>query len=411
MKKRIVYILLVFFSLNIYAKDIDLSFLKGTWAPENELPSNVQIQLKYDQFYPNDSSFDFFLFNDTYPYLGMLKLSGLSYGYLIKSYSIKDESLICECYLGHFSDNDIEVYPEKYNVTITIIDDSWILIDGLENESILKKSNRLYRVKEGRKEPVHRAVVNDSFVRVRTAPNLQSQTMYLLPKDLKVQVVDQSDTVTEIDGEKWCWYKIRSIYTFDGWIYGKYLDINQHNLIEEKVIKIENWGFRKGDLYTYINDCKFSYYSDFDLSTEELQDFLQKIDCTGDIIKNLNTVTTKYEFSDLKITGKLSSKSNKEMFRDIYFGFSQSNDIIKSSDTFGDKFNKTIVVKSNKHGYCYGVSIGMQKSEVEAIFGTPDEQNENSITYKAENSGLFTFEFCFDENNILVSYSCSYKRP
>lgn len=413
MKKRILYILLCLLNFVLYAKSSDLSFLNGTWAPENQLPTKCPIELKYDEFYPNESSFDFFEFNEDYSYLGMLKHSGLSFGYLIKSLSFNGNKITCECYIGHFSDGDIEIYSEKFNVTITIIDDSWIQIEGLEKESLLKESNKLYRVKEGRKKPVHRAVVNDSFVRLRTEPNLQSHTMYILPKNLEVLVVDQSDSFTEIDGEKWCWYKIQSFYFFDGWIYGKYLNINQHQLSAEKQIKIENWGFRKDNLYTYLKNCNFSYYSDFDISKEELQELLQKIDCTGDIIKNLNSVTKKYEFSHLN--GTLSSISNVEMLRNIYFNFKQSENNIKATDKKGVEFKRnkdksnTIVVKSNRHGCLYGISIGMKKDAVETIFGPPDTKKEKSITYKVEKFGVFTFEFFFDSNNLLTSYSCTHK--
>ena len=420
MKRQIFYILLCFFSLNIYAKDINLTFLNGTWAPENELPTKAQIQLHYEEFYPNDSSFDYIPFNEESSYLGMLKHSGLSYGYLIKSCSVKEKSISCECYEGRFTNSDgIEVAPEKYNVKITIIDDSWIQIEGLENEPLLKESNKLYRVKEGRKEPIYRAIVNDSSIRLRTEPNLQSHTMYILPKNLEVQVVDQSNSFTEIDGEKWCWYKIRSFYFFDGWIYGKYLDINKHPLIEEKCIKIENWGFRKEKLYTYIKDCIFYYYSDFDISIEELQELLQKADCTGDIIKNLNTITKKYEFSHLDIYGAMSSENNGEMFSNIYSSFGRRERNIKATDKKTDKNgvefkrnkdnSRTIVVKSNKYGCLYGLSIGMKKEAVESIFGTPNLQNKNTITYEAKTFGLYTFEFCFDANNLLVNYSCTYK--
>ena len=46
---------------------------------------------------------------------------------------------------------------------------------------------------------------------------------------------------------------------------------------------------------------------------------------------------------------------------------------------------------------------------VESIFGTPNLQNKNTITYEAKTFGLYTFEFCFDANNLLVNYSCTYK--
>ena len=111
--------------------------------PENELTSDVRIQLDYDQFYPNDSSFDFIQFEKNTDYIGILKYSGLSFGYLIKDCSEKDNKYVFECYLGSLS--DITIDSTKVIVTISILGEDWIQIDGLPQDKLLSKSNKLYR--------------------------------------------------------------------------------------------------------------------------------------------------------------------------------------------------------------------------------------------------------------------------
>ena len=52
MKKVVILFYICLISIPISAKSINLDFLSGTWMPENELTSDVRIQLDYDEFYP-----------------------------------------------------------------------------------------------------------------------------------------------------------------------------------------------------------------------------------------------------------------------------------------------------------------------------------------------------------------------
>jgi len=48
-----------------------------------------------------------------------------------------------------------------------------------------------------------------------------------LDKDLPVKIKDKSEKKFEVDGEKWYWYKVEYPNYPDGWVYGKYLDIEK----------------------------------------------------------------------------------------------------------------------------------------------------------------------------------------
>jgi hypothetical protein len=56
---------------------------------------------------------------------------------------------------------------------------------------------------------------------------LTCDTWALLDKGLPVKIKDKSSEPMEIDGESWYWYKVESENLPDGWVYGKYLDIEE----------------------------------------------------------------------------------------------------------------------------------------------------------------------------------------
>lgn len=76
------------------------------------------------------------------------------------------------------------------------------------------------------KELYYESKVNDSGVRIRSEPNLNGEVYGKLNKGDKVMRIRKSATPEVIDGESWYWYKVESKGYPDGWIYGKYLDID-----------------------------------------------------------------------------------------------------------------------------------------------------------------------------------------
>lgn len=53
--------------------------------------------------------------------------------------------------------------------------------------------------------------------------------MGLLNKGDTVKIKDKSEEPFTIDGESWYWYKVETDDYPDGWVYGKYLDIEEGN--------------------------------------------------------------------------------------------------------------------------------------------------------------------------------------
>lgn len=72
---------------------------------------------------------------------------------------------------------------------------------------------------------IYAGVINDFRVRLRVEPNLESDIISFFYEDDKVDILDRSDEKYEIDGESWYWYKVRSGSYPEGWVYGKYLEI------------------------------------------------------------------------------------------------------------------------------------------------------------------------------------------
>lgn len=69
--------------------------------------------------------------------------------------------------------------------------------------------------------------LNDSKVRLRTEPSLDCDTIILLNKNQKVNIIDRSNKTTKIEKEEWYWYQVETSDGNTGWVYGKYLDIEK----------------------------------------------------------------------------------------------------------------------------------------------------------------------------------------
>lgn len=74
---------------------------------------------------------------------------------------------------------------------------------------------------------LYNATVNDFRVRLRSEPNLSCETLSYFYTGDKVKIIDQTDEPYEIDGESHYWYKVESGTYPVGWVYGKYLDIEE----------------------------------------------------------------------------------------------------------------------------------------------------------------------------------------
>lgn len=70
-------------------------------------------------------------------------------------------------------------------------------------------------------------IINDTRVRLRSKPNLNSAVLGFFNTGDKLKVVDWSNEKQKIGGMEAYWYKVESENSPDGWVYGKYLDIEK----------------------------------------------------------------------------------------------------------------------------------------------------------------------------------------
>jgi hypothetical protein len=121
------------------------------------------------------------------------------------TYELKEADVISKYEIIYIDENEIQLFN----------------FDG--HKGLIK----YYRIDGPARITSQNAILNDSRVRLRVKPNLTCDTWALLDKGLPVKIKDKSKEKFEIDGESWYWYKVDNPNYPDGWVYGKYLDIEE----------------------------------------------------------------------------------------------------------------------------------------------------------------------------------------
>ncbi len=96
------------------------------------------------------------------------------------------------------------------------------------------KNNQNQKIEIGNesiKDKNHIAIINDTNVRLRTEPNLESETITLLNSGEELIVLDQSAEKQKIGDMEDYWYKVRASDFGEAWIYGHFLDITDDSEI------------------------------------------------------------------------------------------------------------------------------------------------------------------------------------
>lgn len=230
--------LFIFFHIGmIFA--IDLSMLEGSWMPIRGNIDYLYSEAKTNNFEKN----------------GEYKINPYSYVLLeIKEQPINGRTDFLSIYNGTFYIDKIKWIEKEKKIILDCryfryeydpVDNTYkfnesSVIDKLEIEYVdedeLKILNfdgfqgwtKYYRISGPAKIPVQNAVINDSNVRLRVKPNLECETWTKLQKGTKVKIKDKSAKPMEIDGESWYWYRVDAENLPDGWVYGKYLDIEEY---------------------------------------------------------------------------------------------------------------------------------------------------------------------------------------
>ena len=119
---------------------------------------------------------------------------------------------------------------------ITVVNHDKIIVDFTKSFRGTH-SHTWYRVSDNTKEPISKAIVNDTKVRLRTEPNLESGTWAYLNTGDVVTVIDKSEEMQKIGDMEDYWYQIETVLFPDGWIYGAFLD----EFVETEEYAVINW--------------------------------------------------------------------------------------------------------------------------------------------------------------------------
>lgn len=326
------------------------------WIINNESMGNYAITNDYSwnnaKYYPNSS-----LIIDTET--GSFFSPNL-FGCKLEKIELEDEIPII------FLTKDYETvgYQWKIQLFIHEVSDCMIWLDF--NDEIVGQtsdfgnSNYWYRISSPSVIPIQPAVVNDSRIRVRTLPNLDSDTWGYLNIGDFVKIKDKSDEPYEIEGESWYWYKVESENLPDGWVYGKYLDVKESNYensklaVNEKISKLE----KLKTLYSQSNQIK------------------------------RNSQNSKIEDNETFSDPKKKKYS--------YFG-----------NTFDEK-ERILTITNNKILLPFNLTIGQTESDIRENFGEPDTINKNTWLFLEGTKFKYTAIFYLNDG-ILTKIEVKYE--
>jgi hypothetical protein len=136
--------------------------------------------------------------------------------------------------LGKLNNNEFEFYLASnrehpgLKSLIHFYDEDTISIsvEGWDDFGTSWGKNKIWHRFSGpAKIPVQEAVINNTGVRLRTRPNLSSDTWTYLNTGDAIKILDRSPEKMKIDDMEDYWYRIRLDKRPEGWVYGAYVDI------------------------------------------------------------------------------------------------------------------------------------------------------------------------------------------
>ena len=219
---------IIFFSIAMYIFSFEFKDIEGSWLPAYEIKSYDSKYIYINNLgYKNIPNVSVLIMlsaidND----LGVIQQFGISSVLTINAISHNnDNDFILSCYVMHNDkDNEWEKLDD-FELKIHFIDKDEITMYNFFSGG--KKEITWYRISGPAGIPMQNAVLNDSRVRLRVKPNLSCDTWSFLNKGDTVKIKDKSEEPFTIDGESWYWYKVETDDYPDGWVYGKYLDIEK----------------------------------------------------------------------------------------------------------------------------------------------------------------------------------------
>ena len=221
MKNKLIILLLIIISFPCNAFDIESS-----WIDEASYKSitTSSSDLNYGECIANNLLIK--------PDINYVYLPDFARSFEIKNIDFKrNGTYLLE--LTFYYSKDLIGFDYNWNIQMEVIpiDEQRCHIilsgDDTENHTLYGLESVWYKTYSPAKIPIKNAIINDNRVRLRVKPNLTCDTWALLDKGLPVKIKDKSKEKFEIGGEKWYWYKVDHPDYPDGWVYGKYLDIEK----------------------------------------------------------------------------------------------------------------------------------------------------------------------------------------
>ena len=231
------------FFIYICSSPFAQSILDGVWAHESNFINNAESNNKTQEFFyenyshglrykdfswgkgKDDDYFSIDIENKYFSYYRQWDITSLE--------KITEKSYCIE-FTGDINSkwrNKIEVEFLDY--------DTIILKNQLIKSTGIQENVPLVRISGPARIFEKKVIINDNKVRLRMKPNLDYPEWGFLNKGDIVTIKELTKEKYEINAEKWYWYKVDSPNYPDGWVYGKYLDMNGDKYSTHKVFTFE----------------------------------------------------------------------------------------------------------------------------------------------------------------------------
>lgn len=232
MIKKLIFISLLLLSCKLYS--LEMKDFEGCWISENDINfiisslENMTISTYSGYKRIRNTTINILAVKKDET-LGSISIDGLSTWAIVNA-TVNNNciQLTCSRIEYEYSESKNMMLPyvgtDQQIIQIVLLGDDIIRIDYIER-LFYKGANIWHRISGPAKIPVKEGTINDTRVRLRTKPNLSSETWGFFSTGDKVKVKDKSAEKYEIDGESWYWYKVDHPNYPDGWVYGKYVDI------------------------------------------------------------------------------------------------------------------------------------------------------------------------------------------
>ena len=211
MKKVLLFLLLFLICFNAFSFDIS-----GVWDTLERIHPFDQKEVEFSwgqSVIPRDGGLVFDPDNK-YP---LLLIGGFG-SFPIKSIQESNEviKVTIDFTRGGF-DIELLIHP---------INDNQMWIEPIEGITMFATREKyVYNRFEMKSKTILYGILNDSQVRIRTAPNLESETIGYLNKGQKVELLHATLHEVQIEEMKSVWFEIKTIDGMTGWAFGWFIDI------------------------------------------------------------------------------------------------------------------------------------------------------------------------------------------